>query len=388
MKDSTAAIRNQMERSQYREHSTPMFMTSSFVYDSAEQAEAMFAGEAEGYIYSRFSNPNITELINKMCSLEGTEAGVATASGMAAVYNTLAAHLESGDHVVAAKSLFGNSTYILKHILPKWGIETTFVDIQDREAWGGAFETTTKMVLIETPTNPGLELMDMKWLAELTHRHNALLVVDNCFATPILQKPILFGADIILHSATKWIDGQGRVLGGMVLGNESFITPIYDFIRRTGAALSPFNAWILSKSLETLEVRMDRHCSNALRFASEFESHNKVAQVIYPYLPSHPQHALAKTQMSAGGGIVSLKLKGGKSETFNFINALRLPSITANLGDARTIVTHPATTTHSKLSVEEQVAVGIHPSTIRISIGLEDISDIIEDFEQALNIQV
>ncbi|MCL4116274.1 UNVERIFIED_CONTAM: hypothetical protein GTU68_057078 [Idotea baltica] len=388
MKDSTAAIRNQMERSQYREHSTPMFMTSSFVYDSAEHAEAMFAGEAEGYIYSRFSNPNVSELITKMCALEGTESGVATASGMAAVFNTMAALLEAGDHVVAAKSLFGNSSYILQHILPKWGIETTLVEIDDIQAWENAFTPKTKLVLIETPTNPGLGLIDMKWLADLTHQHNALLVVDNCFATPILQKPIEYGADLILHSATKWIDGQGRVLGGMVLGGNEAIMAVYDFIRRTGAALSPFNAWILSKSLETLEVRMDRHCSNALTIAKELESHPNIEKLIYPFLASHPQYDLAKKQMTAGGGIITIELKKGKAEAFKFINALKLPSVTANLGDARTIITHPSTTTHSKLSKEDQIAAGITQSTIRVSVGLESASDLLEDFHHALNAMI
>jgi len=388
MKDSTAAIRNQMERSQYREHSTPMFMTSSFVYDSAEHAEAMFAGEAEGYIYSRFSNPNVSELITKMCALEGTESGVATASGMAAVFNTMAALLESGDHVVAAKSLFGNSTYILQHILPKWGVNTTLVEIDDIQAWQDAFTSKTKLVLIETPTNPGLGVIDMKWLSKLSHEHDALLIVDNCFATPILQKPINYGADVVLHSATKWIDGQGRVLGGMVLGKKETTAPIYDFIRRTGAALSPFNAWILSKSLETLEVRMDRHCSNALTLASDLESHPNIEKVIYPFLSSHPQHELAKSQMSAGGGILTIQLKNGKTEAFKFINALRIPSVTANLGDARTIVTHPATTTHSKLSKEDQIIAGISESTIRVSVGLENITDLLEDFNHALNVMV
>lgn len=386
MKDSTAAIRNQMERSQNREHSSPVYMTSSFVYDSAEHAEAMFAGEEEGYIYSRFSNPNLTELIDKMCSLEGTESGVATASGMAAVYNTLAAHLVSGDHIVAAKSLFGNSTYILQHILPKWGIDTTLVDVQDRKAWAEALTPATKMVLIETPTNPGLELIDMSWLSILAHEAGAIFIVDNCFATPILQKPIKFGADIIIHSATKWIDGQGRVLGGMVLGSDIFIKPVYDFMRRTGATLSPFNAWILSKSLETLDVRMERHCNNALTLALELEKHSFVDKVVYPFLPSHSQYELAKKQMSAGGGIVTLHLKGSKSDAFKFVNALELPSLTANLGDARTIITHPATTTHSKLSEAERISVGISQSTIRISVGLENISDILDDFQQALNI--
>lgn len=384
MKDKTAAIRQQMPRSQYREHSTAMFMTSSFVYDSAEHAEAMFAGTEEGYIYSRFSNPNISELIAKMCALENTEAGMATASGMAAVFNTLAGHLVAGDHVVAGKSLFGNSTHILQYILPKWGIETTFVDITDEHAWSTAFTKQTKMVLVETPTNPSLQMVDIQWLADLTHAHGAILAVDNCFATPIIQKPTRYGADIVIHSATKWLDGQGRVLGGIVLGTDALITPVYDFIRRTGASLSPFNAWILSKSLETLDVRMERHCHNALQLARTLEQHPRIDRVLYPFLPSHPQYDLAMRQMTAGGGIVTLQLNGGKSAAFGLINGLHIPSITANLGDTRTIITHPATTTHNKLNESEKRESGISDGTLRISVGLEDIDDLIQDFHQAL----
>ncbi len=362
-----------------------MFLTSSFVYESAEHAEQMFAGEGEGDIYSRFSNPNTTELINKFCALEGAESGVATASGMAAVFMTIAAHLTSGDHIVACTSLFGNTRYIIQHILPSWGITHEFVDAQDMGGWESAITDRTKMVMIETPTNPGLDILDMARLAELCKRSGTIFCVDNCFATPILQKPIEYGADIVIHSATKWIDGQGRVLGGLVVGSDDYITPIFDFLRRTGACLSPFNAWLLSKSTETLGIRMNRHCETALSIAERLEVHSKVKRVRYPHLPSHPQYDLAKQVMTQGGGIITVDLDAKKEGAFTFVNALKLPTITANLGDSRTIVTHPATTTHSKLSTEEQEHAGIHMSTLRFSIGLENAEDILNDLHQALD---
>jgi len=362
-----------------------MFLTSSFIYESAEHAEQMFAGEIEGDIYSRFSNPNTTELINKICALEGAESGIATASGMAAVFTTIAAHLTSGDHIVACTSLFGNTRYIIQHILPSWGITHEFIDAQDKVAWEKAISNRAQMVLIETPTNPGLDILDLGWLGELCKRGEAIFCVDNCFATPILQKPIDYGADIVIHSATKWIDGQGRVLGGLVVGHEDYISPVFDFLRRTGACLSPFNAWLLSKSTETLSVRMKKHCASALRIAEKLEEHKKVATVRYPHLSSHPQYNLAKQLMTAGGGIITVDLDANKEGVFTFVNALKLPTLTANLGDSRSIVTHPATTTHSKLSVEEQEQVGIHMSTLRFSIGLEDPDDILNDIYQALN---
>ena len=384
MKDSTKAIRNQLDRSSYREHSAPMFLTSSFVYDSAEHAEQMFAGEGEGDIYSRFTNPNTTEFIQKMCALEKAEEGVATASGMAAVFSSLAAHLSTGDHLLASNALFGNSLYIIKNILPKWGVEYTLVDIRDKDAWENGFKSNTRMVLIETPSNPALDLIDLEWIQAECKKHNVLLNVDNCFATPILQKPIEYGADIVTHSGTKFIDGQGRVLGGVVVGSNEAISPVFDFLRRTGACLSPFNAWLLSKSLETLDVRMERHCDNALKLAEFLEDDPRISQVRYPFLRSHEQYDLAQKQMKKGGGIVTFNLNGGKEECFSFINRLNLLSITANLGDSRTIITHPMTTTHSKMSSEEQKQVGIAPATVRISVGLEDISDILEDIDQAL----
>ncbi len=374
-----------MDRTSYREHSAPMFLTSSFVYNSPEHAAQMFAGEAEGDIYSRFSNPNTTELITKFCALEKAESGIATASGMAAIFTTIAAHLTAGDHIVACGSLFGNTRYIIQHILPSWGITYAFVDAHDKAGWDHAITDKTKMVMIETPTNPGLDILDVAWLAQLCKKNTAIFCVDNCFATPILQKPMEYGADIVIHSATKWIDGQGRVLGGLVLGYEEYITPVFDFLRRTGACLSPFNAWLLSKSTETLEVRMTRHCESALTIAEKLALHEKVKQVRYPHLPSHPQYDLAKKIMTMGGGIITVDLDANQEDVFTFVNALKLPSITANLGDSRTIVTHPATTTHSKLSKEEQEHVGINMSTLRFSIGLEDATDIIDDIYQALD---
>lgn len=385
MNDETLAIRLRAQQTEFREHATPIFLTSSFTFNNAKHAEAMFAGEEEGDIYSRFSNPNTNEFITKMCALECTEAGVATASGMAAIFNCLASHLKSGDHVVAASSLFGNSLYILKNILPTWGITTTFVNLKETEEWEKAFQSNTKMVLVETPTNPSLELIDLQWLSDLTHSKGAILAVDNCFATPIVQKPINFGADIIIHSATKFIDGQGRVLGGIVLGSNELIQPVYDFLRRTGASLSPFNAWLLSKSLETLSLRVEKHCANANDLANELINNKTLESVRYPFLKSHEQYDLARRQMKHGGGLLTLELKGGKEKCFEFINNLKLLSITANLGDTRTIVTHPATTTHSKLSRSDRALAGISDGTIRISVGLEAVEDILEDINQALN---
>ncbi len=385
MKDSTRNIRSQIERTSYREHSAPLFLTSSFVYDSAEHAEAMFAGEASGDIYSRFTNPNTTELIRKLCILENAESGVVTASGMSAIFSSLAAHLGQGDHLIAAKSLFGNSLYIIQHILPNWGIQYTLVDLTDQEAWAKAIRPNTKMALVETPSNPGLELVDIQWLSGLCRSHGILLNVDNCFATPVLQKPVDLGADLVTHSATKFMDGQGRVLGGVVVGKEEHVTPIFEFLRRTGPCLSPFNAWLLSKSLETLEVRMERHCKNAMALASKLEGKPGIRMVRYPYLRSHPQYSLAKRQMAQGGGIVTCEFAGGKPACFAFINHLTIPSITANLGDARTIVTHPASTTHSKMSPEERDRIGITDGTLRISVGLEAVDDLLEDMENALD---
>ncbi|MDF1676920.1 MAG: O-succinylhomoserine sulfhydrylase [Vicingaceae bacterium] len=380
----TLAIRTQSERSQFNEHSTPLHLTSSFVFDDAEQMRAMFSDEVEGNIYSRFSNPNTTELINKICALEGAEAGWATATGMAAVFTTFGALLKQGDHVLACRSIFGSSHTILTKILHKWGITFTYVDIDDTGNWRAAVQENTKLVFVETPTNPGVDILDLEWLGSFAKEHNLLYLVDNCFATPYLQQPIKYGADLVIHSATKYLDGQGRVLGGLIAGKQTLIDEIQGFARHSGPALSPFNAWVISKSLETLAVRMDRHSENALKLATWLEEHSQVELVKYPFLPSHPKYDVAKKQMKAGGGIVTFIVKGGVEKGRQFLDKLQLVSITANLGDTRTIATHPASTTHSKLTEEERQEVGIAPGLIRISVGIENIEDIIEDIKQAL----
>lgn len=380
----TLAIRTQSERSQFNEHSTPLHLTSSFVFDDAEQMRAMFSDEVEGNIYSRFSNPNTTELIEKIKLLEGAEAGWATATGMAAVFTTFGALLKQGDHVLACRSIFGSSHTILTKILPKWGIEFTYVDINETEDWKNHVQENTKLVFVETPTNPGVDIIDLEWLGGFAKSHNLLFVVDNCFATPYLQQPIKYGADIVIHSATKYLDGQGRVLGGLIAGTQELIDEVQAFARHSGPALSPFNAWVISKSLETLPVRMDRHSENALKLAEWLEKHPEVELVKYPFLPSHPKYAIAKKQMKAGGGIVTFVVKGGIEKGRQFLDKLQLLSLTANLGDVRSIATHPASTTHSKLTEEERQEVGILPGLIRISVGLEHIDDIIGDIEQAL----
>tara|TARA_R110001592_G_scaffold194698_2_gene442292 strand:- start:7187 stop:8347 length:1161 start_codon:yes stop_codon:yes gene_type:complete len=381
----TLAIRTQSERSQFNEHSTPLHLTSSFVFDDAEQMRAMFSDEVEGNIYSRFSNPNTTELIQKICALEGAEAGWATATGMAAVFTVFGALLKQGDHVLACRSIFGSSHTILTKILPKWGITFTYVDINDTENWDDAVQENTKLVFVETPTNPGVDIIDLEWLRAFAKQHKLLYVVDNCFATPYLQQPIKYGADLVIHSATKYLDGQGRVLGGLIAGSQTLIDEIQAFARHSGPALSPFNAWVISKSLETLAVRMDRHSDNALALAEWLEKHPQVELVKYPFLVSHPKYDVAKKQMKAGGGIVTFIVKGGLEKGREFLDKLQLISITANLGDTRTIVTHPASTTHSKLSEEERQEVGILPGLIRISVGLEHIDDIIKDVELGLS---
>ena len=381
----TAAIRTQVERSPAREHSVPVYLTSSFVFDSAEQARALFADEIRGNVYSRYSNPNAEEFIRKLAAMEGAEEGIATASGMAAVYASLAGLLSTGDHLVAGRALFGSTHQLLTRIFPRWGIEHTYVDTDaTEEEWEAAITARTKLVLIETPSNPGLALLDLTMLAALCKRRGVVLIVDNCFTTPYLQQPIRFGADLVVHSATKFIDGQGRTLGGAVLGREELINEIRFFTRHTGPSISPFNAWMLSKSLETLAVRMDRHSDNALTFARHFEGHAGVERVLYPFLESHPQYRLARQQMKTGGGLVVLVLEGGLERARRFIDRLEMLSHSPNLGDTRTIVTHPTSTTHSKLSEEERQRVGITPGLVRFSIGLERVDDVIADVTQAL----
>lgn len=380
----TDAVRSQHDRSAFREHSVPLYLTSSFVFDDAEQARAMFADEIPGNIYSRYSNPNTNEFIEKLCILEQTEDGIATASGMAAMYASMAALLKSGDHVLACRSVFGSTHQILNTIFPKYGISHSYADVNQPETWESKIQPNTRMIFVETPSNPALDLIDLEWLGKLANKHNVILNVDNCFATPYLQVPAKFGAHIVTHSATKFMDGQGRVIGGAILGTKELIKEIRFFTRHTGPSMSPFNAWILSKSLETLAVRMERHCENALTLAKALEGSEDVSIVKYPFLESHPQYALAKKQMRLGGGLVTFELKGGLDQGRKFLNSLKMISHTPNLGDTRTIAIHPASTTHSKLTDEERAAVGITPGLIRVSAGLEDVRDIIFDVTNAI----
>lgn len=390
MRKQTKAIRIQAEKSQNREHSVPLYLTSSFAFDSAEQGKALFDETEEGNIYSRFSNPNVSEFVEKVCMLENAEDGIATGTGMASVFASMAGLLKSGDHLVACRALFGSAHQIITQILSKWGITHTYVDATATEAeWEAAMQPnpgapTAKMVYLETPSNPGLELVDLEMLGRLKQKYGFILNVDNCFATPILQTPIDYGADLSVHSATKYMDGQGRVLGGIVVGRADLIQPIRFFARHTGPSLSPFNAWVLSKSLETLELRMERHCRNAMQLAEALEAHADVERVLYPFLPSHPQHDLARRQMSAGGAIVTIELAGGFERVQAFFDALTIPTLSSNLGDSRTIVTNPNTTTHAKLKPDEKAALGITPGLIRISVGLEAVEDLIDDFTQAI----
>jgi len=381
----TGAIRRQVPRSQHWEHSVPLYLTSSFVFENAEQGRAMFADEMSGNIYTRFSNPNNSELVNKMCALEGTEDGIAVASGMSAMFTSMAGLLRAGDHLLVSRSVFGSTFQIVTQILPRWGIETTLLDLQDTASWQAALRPNSKMFFLETPSNPGLELADLRAAGDFCKANNLILNVDNCFATPVLQRPAAFGADLVTHSATKWIDGQGRVIGGIILGRKDLIKELRFFARHSGPALSPFNAWTLSKSLETLHIRMRAHCDHALQLAQWLEEQqDDVNFVKYPHLPSHPQYALAKDQMAQGGGIVCFELKGGWDRAFRFVDALQMMSYTANLGDTRTIVTHPASTTHSKLSEADRAAVGITAGLIRVSVGLESPEAIRHDIGQAL----
>lgn len=383
MQFETKAIRTQHERG-FREHSVPLYLTSSFVFEDAEQARALFADEYEGNIYSRFSNPNVNEFVEKMAVLEGYQDGFGTATGMAAVFASMATFLKQGDHILASSALFSSSMRIISEYLPKWGIEYSFFDINQPDTWESKIQPNTKMIFAETPSNPGLVLIDLKILGDLGKKHGVLVNIDNCFATPYLQRPSEYGVDIVTHSATKFIDGQGRVTGGIVLGSKEIIKEVRAFCRQTGPAMSPFNAWVLSKSLETLHVRMDRHCQNALELAQWLETNDEIERVFYPFLPSHPQHELAKKQMKLGGGIVTFEVKGGVDRGRKFLDSLQMFSHTANLGDCRTIATHPASTTHSKIAPEVREAAGIFGGTVRVSVGLEHISDIIADIQQAL----
>jgi len=380
----TKAIRTQLDRSQHREHSTAMYLTSSFVFEDAEEMRAAFAEEKKMNIYSRFTNPNATEFVSKLVALEGAEDGYAFATGMSAVFNTFAALLSAGDHIISSDSIFGSTHSLFKKFLPKWNINTSYFPADEPGKIADLITPSTKILYAESPTNPGVQVLDMAELAEIAHAHGLILVIDNCFATPYIQQPISMGADLVIHSATKLIDGQGRVLGGAVVGKKELIREIFLFARNTGPSISPFNAWVLSKSLETLPVRLERHCSNALHIATELEQHAKVNWIKYPFLKSHPKYELAKKQMRLGGNIIAFEIEGGLEAGKSFLDAIKMCSLTANLGDSRTIVSHPASTTHSKLNDEEKAAVGITNGMVRVSVGLEHQDDILADILQAL----
>ena len=380
----TEAIRTQIERSSYLEHSNPVYLTSSFVFEDAEDMRASFAEEKDRAIYSRFTNPNTSEFVDKICKMEGAESGHAFATGMSAVFSTFAALLNTGDHIVSSRSVFGSTHSLFTKFLPKWQITTSYFKTDDLNGIEDLINEQTKILYVESPTNPAVDILDLEFLGKVAKKHGLLFVVDNCFATPYLQQPIKFGADLVIHSATKLIDGQGRVLGGVTVGAKDLIREIYLFARNTGPALSPFNAWILSKSLETLAVRVERHCENAIKIAEFLEDHERVEFVKYPFSKTHPQYNIAKKQMKLGGNVVAFEVRGGINAGRQFLNAIKLCSLSANLGDSRTIVTHPASTTHSKLSEAERQEAGITDGLIRVSVGLEFIDDIINDLNQAL----
>ncbi|MGB0778096.1 MAG: trans-sulfuration enzyme family protein [Flavobacteriaceae bacterium] len=384
-KFETQAIRTQAQRSSHKEHSVPLYLSSGFVFDDAEEMRGAFADEIDRDIYSRYSNPNTSEFIEKVCLMEGAEAGFAFATGMAAIYSSLAALLNSGDHMISSRSVFGSTHGLFTKFFPKWNITCDYFDVHHPEGIEELILPETKIIYAETPTNPGVDILDLEYLSALAKKHNCLLVIDNCFATPYLQNPIKFGADLVIHSATKLMDGQGRVLGGVTVGSEALIQEIYLFARITGPAMSPFNAWVLSKSLETLGVRADRQCENALKLAKFLEAHPKVNWVKYPFLKSHPQYEIARKQMRLGGVVVAFEVKGGIQGGRSFFDSIEMCSLSANLGDTRTIVTHPASTTHAKLAQKDKLAVGITDGSVRLAVGLEHVDDIIFDINQALD---
>jgi len=380
----TEAIRTQTERSQFSEHSTPLYVTSSFVFDDAEEMRASFAEEKQRNLYSRFTNPNTTEFVDKIVKMEGAEAGYAFATGMSAIFSTFAALLNAGDHVVSCRSVFGSTHSMFTKFLPKWNIETSYFKVDEVDLVESLIQENTKILYIETPTNPAVDILDLELIGKIAKKHNLIFIVDNCFATPYVQQPIKFGADLVIHSATKLIDGQGRVLGGVTVGKADLMREIYLFARNTGPAMSPFNAWVLSKSLETLSVRVEKHAKNAKKLAKFLEKNEQVKMVKYPFLKSHPQYKVAKKQMKLGGNIVAFEIKGGLEAGRKFLDKIKICSLSANLGDTRTIVTHPSSTTHGRLSEEDRLEVGITNGLVRISVGLENINDIIKDIEQAL----
>jgi len=381
----TLALRAGIHRSQFGEHSEAMYLTSSFVFENAAQAAARFTGGAEGNIYSRFTNPTVSAFQERLAALEGAEACVATASGMSAILATAMAALKSGDHVLCSASVFGSTVQLFSNIMGKFGVETTFVAGASVAAWESALRRNTKLLFLETPSNPLTEIADIAALAAVSRRAGALLAVDNCFCTPALQLPLQLGADLVIHSATKYLDGQGRVLGGAVLGSRGPVMDgIYGFLRTAGPSLSPFNAWVLLKGLETLRIRMEAQSQSALRLAQWLQAHPAVERVYYPGLPSHPQHELAKKQQRLGGAVVSFEVKGGRAAAWRVVDATRMISITANLGDTKTTITHPATTTHGRISAEARKAAGINEGLLRVAVGLEALGDIQADLECGL----
>jgi O-succinylhomoserine sulfhydrylase len=384
-KPQTRAVRGGLRRSSFDETSEALFLTSGYAYNSAEEAEATFKGESTHFQYSRFGNPTVSMFQDRLAALEGAEACIATATGMAAVFYALLALLKSGDRIVAARQLFGSCHYIINELLPKYGIKGEFVDGGDLAQWERALSTPAQAVLFESPSNPMLDIVDVKAVCDLAHKAGAQVVLDNAFATPILQRPLEFGADVVVHSATKYIDGQGRALGGAILGSRAFIIDkLQPITRNTGPSISPFNAWVFVKGLETLGLRIDRHCANARRVADALSANSKIGRVLYPGRSDHPQHDLAAKQMSNFGGVVTFDIKGGKNATFEALNRLQLIDISNNLGDAKSMVTHPATTTHMRIGAEERAKLGIGDGTVRISVGLEDVEDVIADLTQAL----
>lgn len=380
----TEAIRSQTERTQFSEHSTPLYVTSSFVFDDAEDMRSSFAEEKERNLYSRFTNPNTTEFVDKIVAMEGAEAGYAFATGMAAIFSSFAALVSAGDHIVSCRSVFGSTHGMFTNYLPKWNITTSYFKVDEVDLIESLIQENTKILYIETPTNPAVDILDLEVIGKIAKKHNLIFIVDNCFATPYLQQPIKFGADLVIHSATKLIDGQGRVLGGVTVGNADLLREIYLFARNTGPAMSPFNAWVLSKSLETLSIRVEKHCENALKVATFLEGNENVELVKYPFLKSHPQYDVAKIQMKLGGNIVAFEIKGGIDAGRKFLDNIKMCSLSANLGDTRTIVTHPSSTTHGRLSLEDRLEVGITDGLVRVSVGLEHADDIIADLKQAL----
>ncbi|MDP3688242.1 MAG: O-succinylhomoserine sulfhydrylase [Sulfurimicrobium sp.] len=383
----TLAIRAGTQRSQFNEHSEAMFLTSSFVFESAAQAADRFGGQEPGNIYSRFTNPSVTMLQDRLAALEGAEFCVATSSGMSAILACVMGLFSAGDHIVASRSIFGTTVQLFGNILKRFGVETTFVSLTEPDAWRQAVQSNTKLFFVETPSNPLTEVCDIAELAGIAHKAGAWLAVDNCFCTPMLQRPLDLGADIVIHSATKYLDGQGRVLGGAVLGSKQLMEGVYGFLRTAGPTLSAFNAWVILKGIETLKIRMDAHSRNALELAQWLETLPQVERVYYPGLVSHPQHALAMRQQKSGGGIVAFDVKGGKEAAWRVVDATRMLSITANLGDTKTTITHPASTTHSRVTAEARVAAGIGDGLLRVAVGLESIEDIKADLARGLQNQ-